>query len=76
MHKATFLSDFAIVMIVAGRVTMLFHRLKQPVVQRDGASLINPGSDEKLPADDDVLLLGSQGHLDSAQKLLNDDPHT
>jgi hypothetical protein len=76
MHQTTFLSDLAIVMIVAGRVTVLFHRLKQPVVQRDEASLINPGPDEKLPADNDVLLLGCQGHLDSAQKLFNDDPHT
>ena len=32
MHEATFLSDLAIVMIVAGLVTVLFHRLKQPVV--------------------------------------------
>ena len=32
MHDATFLSDLAIVMIVAGLVTIVFHRLKQPVV--------------------------------------------
>jgi len=32
MHEATFLSDLAIVMIVAGLVTVLFHRLRQPVV--------------------------------------------
>ena len=32
MHNATFLSDLAIVMIVAGLVTVLFHRLRQPVV--------------------------------------------
>lgn len=32
MHGVTFLSDLAIVMIVAGLVTVLFHRLKQPVV--------------------------------------------
>ena len=44
-------------------------------IQRDEASLINPGPDEELRAGDDVLLLGNQGHLDSAQKLLNDDPH-
>ena len=31
-HDATFLHDLAIVMIVAGLVTILFHRLKQPVV--------------------------------------------
>ena len=31
-HDITFLHDLAIVMIVAGLVTILFHRLKQPVV--------------------------------------------
>ena len=31
-HDFTFLHDLAIVMIVAGLVTILFHRLKQPVV--------------------------------------------
>ena len=41
-------------------------------IQRDEASLINPGPDEELRAGDDVLLLGSEGHLDSAQKLLNE----
>jgi CPA2 family monovalent cation:H+ antiporter-2 len=42
-------------------------------IQRDETSLINPGPDEELRAGDDVLLIGSQSHLDSAQKLLNDD---
>src|SRR3954470_20821130 len=33
MHaSATFLQDLAVVMIVAGLVTILFHRFKQPVV--------------------------------------------
>jgi CPA2 family monovalent cation:H+ antiporter-2 len=32
MHGAGFLQDLAVVMIVAGLVTLLFHRLKQPVV--------------------------------------------
>ena len=32
MHHATFLQDLAIVMIVAGIVTVLFRQLKQPVV--------------------------------------------
>ena len=32
MHAATFLPDLAVVMIVAGLVTVLFRRLKQPVV--------------------------------------------
>src|SRR4051795_6944547 len=31
-HNLTFLHDLAIVMIVAGLVTVLFHRLRQPVV--------------------------------------------
>ena len=32
MHDTDFLQDLAIVMIVAGLVTVIFHRLKQPVV--------------------------------------------
>jgi CPA2 family monovalent cation:H+ antiporter-2 len=32
MHTVTFLQDLAVVMIVAGLVTVIFHRLKQPVV--------------------------------------------
>ena len=32
MHSAVFLQDLAIVMIVAAAVTILFHRLRQPVV--------------------------------------------
>ena len=32
MHGATFLQDLAVVMIVAGLVTVIFHRFKQPVV--------------------------------------------
>ncbi|HVU08169.1 MAG TPA: cation:proton antiporter, partial [Verrucomicrobiae bacterium] len=32
MHGVTFLQDLAVVMIVAGLVTIIFHRLKQPVV--------------------------------------------
>jgi len=32
MHSTTFLQDLAVVMIVAGLVTILFHRFKQPVV--------------------------------------------
>src|SRR5882672_8486456 len=32
MHEESFLHDLAVVMIVAGLVTVLFHRLKQPVV--------------------------------------------
>ena len=32
MHAAALLQDLAVVMIVAGLVTVVFHRLKQPVV--------------------------------------------
>src|SRR3954467_578505 len=32
MHGVGFLQDLAVVMIVAGLVTILFHRFKQPVV--------------------------------------------
>jgi CPA2 family monovalent cation:H+ antiporter-2 len=32
MHDASFIHDLAIVMIVSGIVTVIFHRLKQPVV--------------------------------------------
>ena len=33
MHSLEFLQDLAAVMIVAGLVTILFHRFKQPVVR-------------------------------------------
>src|SRR6058998_3530665 len=32
MHPVTLLQDLAVVMLVAGVVTVIFHRLKQPVV--------------------------------------------
>ena len=32
MHAVTFLQDLAVVMIVAGLVTVIFHRFKQSVV--------------------------------------------
>lgn len=32
MHAADFLKDLAIIMLVAGVITVIFHRLKQPVV--------------------------------------------
>src|ERR1051325_7920680 len=32
MHTVTFLQDLAVVMIVAGVVTVIFHRIRQPVV--------------------------------------------
>jgi CPA2 family monovalent cation:H+ antiporter-2 len=32
MHAISFIQDLAVIMLVAGVVTMLFHRFKQPVV--------------------------------------------
>ena len=32
MHSIDFIQDLAVIMLVAGLVTILFHRLKQPVV--------------------------------------------
>ena len=32
MEHATFLQDLAIIMLVAGVITVIFHRLRQPVV--------------------------------------------
>ena len=40
-------------------------------IQRDDESLINPGPDEELRVDDEVLLLGSEAQLDAARKLLS-----
>jgi CPA2 family monovalent cation:H+ antiporter-2 len=39
-------------------------------IQRDGASIINPGPDEELRTGDEVLLLGSETHLEEARALL------
>jgi CPA2 family monovalent cation:H+ antiporter-2 len=39
-------------------------------IQRDKESLVNPGADEELRAGDEILLLGSDDHLESAEKLL------
>jgi CPA2 family monovalent cation:H+ antiporter-2 len=39
-------------------------------IQRNGASLVNPGPDEEIQRGDQVLLLGTRAQLDSAEKLL------
>ncbi len=39
-------------------------------IERNGASIINPGPDEELQADDRVLLLGSREQLDAARRHL------
>lgn len=70
MHAITFLQDLAIVMIVAGLVTVLFHRFKQPVVLGHiiAGVIIGPHTPPFLLVHD-----GSQADLDSAQKLLRND---
>ena len=37
-------------------------------IQRDGMNLVNPGPDEEMRHGDELLLLGSEAHLDSARK--------
>lgn len=39
-------------------------------IERDGASIINPGPDEELKSGDKVLVLGSRSQLDEAKALL------
>jgi monovalent cation:H+ antiporter-2, CPA2 family len=39
-------------------------------IQRNGASLINPGPDEELHAGDHVLLIGKRDHVEAARELL------
>jgi CPA2 family monovalent cation:H+ antiporter-2 len=39
-------------------------------IERDGASIINPGPDEELHEGDKVLLLGSRGQLEAARAFL------
>jgi CPA2 family monovalent cation:H+ antiporter-2 len=39
-------------------------------IERNGASLVNPGPDEPLQAGDQVLLLGSRTQLDAARRAL------
>jgi CPA2 family monovalent cation:H+ antiporter-2 len=42
-------------------------------IQRNEESLVNPGADEELRAGDEILLLGTDDHLTSAEKLLSKD---
>jgi CPA2 family monovalent cation:H+ antiporter-2 len=39
-------------------------------IERNGASIVNPGPDEELQEGDKVLLLGSRGQLDAARAYL------
>jgi len=39
-------------------------------IERNGASLINPGPDEELQSGDQVLLLGDLAQLDAAKAAL------
>ena len=40
-------------------------------IQRDAGNIINPGPDEEVRGGDEILLLGSQAHLDSARKFFD-----
>jgi CPA2 family monovalent cation:H+ antiporter-2 len=40
-------------------------------IERDGATIINPGPDEEMIAGDHVLLLGRPSHLDAARRELS-----
>src|SRR5262245_60721876 len=69
MHGITFLQDLAVVMIVAGLVTVLFHRFRQPVVlgyilagfiigpHSPPFPLVNDGDSIKTLADIGIVLL-------------------
>jgi CPA2 family monovalent cation:H+ antiporter-2 len=39
-------------------------------IERNGASIVNPGPDEELQAGDRILLLGSRAQLDAARAAL------
>ncbi|MEI9863964.1 MAG: TrkA C-terminal domain-containing protein [Limisphaerales bacterium] len=39
-------------------------------IERNGANIINPGPDDELQVNDQVLVLGSDAHLERACKLL------
>jgi CPA2 family monovalent cation:H+ antiporter-2 len=39
-------------------------------IQRDDASLVNPGPDEELHVGDSVLLIGNRDHVEAARTLL------
>src|SRR5262249_3918041 len=43
-------------------------------IERNGASLINPGPDEELQSGDQVSLLGTRGQLAAARALLENGP--
>jgi CPA2 family monovalent cation:H+ antiporter-2 len=39
-------------------------------IERNASSIINPGPDEELREEDQILLLGTRGQLDAAKQLL------
>jgi CPA2 family monovalent cation:H+ antiporter-2 len=45
-------------------------------IERDGASVINPGPDEELMAGDRVLILGTEAQLVAARMALVETPAT
>ena len=65
MHEVSFLQDLAVVMIAAGIVTVLFQRLKQPVVLGYivAGILIGPHLLELIKGQDDIKSLAELGML-------------
>ncbi len=45
-------------------------------IDRNGASIVNPGPDEELQAGDQLLLLGTRAQLDKAKASLSATPST
>ena len=43
-------------------------------IEREGASIVNPGPDEELKVGDQVLLLGTEEHLETAEKFFDPEP--
>jgi CPA2 family monovalent cation:H+ antiporter-2 len=43
-------------------------------IERDGSSIVNPGPDEELKVGDQVLLLGTEAHLETAEKFFDPEP--
>jgi K+/H+ antiporter YhaU regulatory subunit KhtT len=40
-------------------------------IERKAANIINPGADEELQANDQILLLGTRAQLDAAKGMLS-----
>jgi Kef-type K+ transport system membrane component KefB len=50
MHAISFIQDLAVIMLVAGVVTILFHRFKQPVVWGTSSPALSSARTPRLSA--------------------------